>query len=83
MAEESARPYFTYSPLYPAERAFTNMFAEIEKGDVLMPSPLLTFSIAADPAAFPVRSGRPAQLHRRSPPATCATWPRTGISRPR
>jgi signal transduction histidine kinase len=44
MAEESARPYFTYSPLYPAERAFTNMFAEIEKGDVLMPSPLLTFA---------------------------------------
>jgi signal transduction histidine kinase len=44
MAEESARPYFAYSPLYPAERAFTNMFAEIERGDVLMPSPLLTFN---------------------------------------
>lgn len=44
MAEESARPYFAYSPLYPAERAFTAMFAEIRKGDVLMPSPLLTFS---------------------------------------
>ena len=44
MAEESARPYFTYSPLYPAERAFTNMFAEIQKGDVLVPSPLLTFA---------------------------------------
>jgi signal transduction histidine kinase len=44
MAEESARPYFAYSPLYPAERAFTNMFAEIERGDVLMPSPLLTFT---------------------------------------
>jgi signal transduction histidine kinase len=43
MAEESARPYFAYSPLYPAERAFTCMFAEIKKGDVLMPSPLLTF----------------------------------------
>jgi signal transduction histidine kinase len=42
LAEESARPYFTYSPLYPAERAFTKMFAEIERGDVLMPSPLLT-----------------------------------------
>ena len=39
VAEESARPYFTYSPLYPAERAFTKMFAEIERGDVLMPSP--------------------------------------------
>jgi signal transduction histidine kinase len=44
MAEESARPYFTYSPLYPAERAFTRMFAEIQRGDVLMPSPLLTFA---------------------------------------
>ncbi len=44
MAEESARPYFTFSPLYPAERAFTKMFAEIERGDVLMPSPLLTFA---------------------------------------
>jgi signal transduction histidine kinase len=44
MAEESARPYFAYSPLYPAERAFTRMFAEIQKGDVLMPSPLLTFT---------------------------------------
>ena len=43
MAEESARPYFTYSPVYPAERAFTRMFAEIERGDVLMTSPLLTF----------------------------------------
>ncbi len=44
MAEESARPYFAYTPLYPAERAFTAMFAEIRKGDVLMPSPLLTFT---------------------------------------
>lgn len=44
IAEESARPYFSYSPLYPAERAFTCMFAEIQKGDVLVPSPLLTFS---------------------------------------
>ncbi len=44
MAEESARPYFTYSPVYPAERAFTRMFAEIERGDVLMTSPLLTFT---------------------------------------
>jgi signal transduction histidine kinase len=44
MADESARPYFAYSALYPAERAFTRMFAEIQKGDVLMPSPLLTFT---------------------------------------
>jgi signal transduction histidine kinase len=44
MAEESARPYFSYSPLYPAERTYTRMFAEIERGDVLIPSPLLTFT---------------------------------------
>src|SRR5262245_54492492 len=44
MAEESARPYFSYSSLYPADRAFTRMFAEIQRGDVLMPSPLLTFT---------------------------------------
>jgi signal transduction histidine kinase len=43
MAEESALPYFDYSSFYPAERAFTSMFAEIKRGDVLMPSPLLTF----------------------------------------
>ncbi len=43
MAEESARPYFTFSPLYPADLALTRMFAEIDRGDVLMPSPLLTF----------------------------------------
>src|SRR3954468_21660101 len=44
MAEEGARPYFAYSPLYPAERAFTCMFSEIKRGDVLVPSPLLTFA---------------------------------------
>ena len=42
MAEESARPYFAYSPFYPAERAFTRMFAEIQSGEVLIASPLLT-----------------------------------------
>ena len=44
MAEESARPYFTFSPLYTAERAFTRMFAEIDRGDVMIASPLLTFT---------------------------------------
>ena len=62
MAEESARPYFTYSPLYPAERAFTNMFAEIERGDVLMPSPLLTFTSPQIRLHFQYGPGRPPQL---------------------
>lgn len=44
VAEESARPYFAYSAFYPTERAYTSMFAEIQKGDVLVPSPLLTYT---------------------------------------
>ena len=42
IARESARPYFAYSPFYPAERAYTRMFNEIDYGEVLVPSPLLT-----------------------------------------
>jgi len=44
IAQENARPYFAYSAFYPAERAYTRMFAEIEKGEVLVPSPLLSFA---------------------------------------
>jgi len=42
IARESARPYFVYTAFYPAERSYTRMFAEIRRGDVLLPSPLLT-----------------------------------------
>lgn len=41
VARESARPYFHYSSFYPIERAYTNMFAEADYGDLLVPSPLL------------------------------------------
>lgn len=44
VAQENARPYFEYAPFYPAERAYTNMFAPLNAGEVLVPSPLLTFS---------------------------------------
>ena len=43
IAQETARPYFAYSAFTPAERAYTRMFAEIRYGEVLIPSPLLTF----------------------------------------
>ncbi len=42
IAAESARPYFEYSAFYPAERAYTKMFAELQVGEILVPSPLLT-----------------------------------------
>lgn len=41
IAQESARTYFAYRPFYPAERAYNRMFAELDFGEVLMPSDLL------------------------------------------
>ncbi len=43
LAREAARPYFHYAPFYPQERAYTRMLSEILPGEVLTPSPLLTF----------------------------------------
>ena len=43
IAQEIARPYFAYTAFTPAERAYTRMFNEITYGDVLVPSPLLSF----------------------------------------
>ncbi|MDD4891222.1 MAG: HAMP domain-containing sensor histidine kinase [Phycisphaerae bacterium] len=41
IAQESSRPYFVYSSLYPIERAYSRMFNDLAAGDVLVPSPLL------------------------------------------
>ncbi len=41
ISQETARPYFEYSPVFPAERAYTRMYTELKSGDVLVPSPLL------------------------------------------
>lgn len=43
IAEENGRPYFTYRPFYAAESAYTRMYGSIDYGQVLIPSPLLTF----------------------------------------
>ncbi len=62
IAEEGMRPYFTYTAFYPAERAYTHMFEVVEKGDVLVASPLLDLRLAAGPPALPVRPRRPPEL---------------------
>src|SRR3954462_12633948 len=41
ISQETARPYFESSPVFPAERAYTRMYTELKSGDVLVPSPLL------------------------------------------
>jgi signal transduction histidine kinase len=45
IAEEGTRPYFEYNAFYPAERAYTHMFEVVQKGDVLVASPLLTHDV--------------------------------------
>jgi signal transduction histidine kinase len=44
IAQESARPYFVYKAFYPAERAYTRMYAELRPNEILLPSPLLTLT---------------------------------------
>ena len=44
IVQESARPYFMYQAFYAAERAYTRMYAELQPDEILLPSPLLTFS---------------------------------------
>jgi signal transduction histidine kinase len=40
-AQESARPYFTYTSFYSAERAYGKMFNRKGEADITVPSPLL------------------------------------------
>ena len=42
--EESARPFNAYEAFPATTRAYTKSFTQIKEGDVLVPSPLLTFA---------------------------------------
>src|SRR5215212_143678 len=42
VVQESSWPHFAYNSFYPAERAYNRMFDELQQGEVLVPSPLLT-----------------------------------------
>src|SRR5258706_15503343 len=44
VVEESARPYYAYDSFHATERAYTKGYASIKQGDVVVPSPLLTYS---------------------------------------
>ncbi|MBI4569840.1 MAG: HAMP domain-containing histidine kinase [Planctomycetes bacterium] len=43
IAQEAGRPYFVYDAFVPPSRSYNRMFEEIEPGDILVPSPLITF----------------------------------------
>ena len=44
LARENARPAAAYRAFYAAERAYSKAFAQLDPGDVLVPSPLLTLT---------------------------------------
>ena len=44
LAQEAARPYFDYQPFYSHARAYTALLSPIRPGEVLTPSPLLSFA---------------------------------------
>jgi signal transduction histidine kinase len=41
IARENSRPYFAYSAFYPAGAVYTRMFAPVDPGAVMLPSPIL------------------------------------------
>ena len=43
VVEENARPYYAYQAFHATERAYTKGYTAIKQGDVLQPSPLLTY----------------------------------------
>jgi signal transduction histidine kinase len=43
IAQENSRPYAVYEPFYMVDGAYTRLYAPIEAGRVLIPSPLLAF----------------------------------------
>jgi signal transduction histidine kinase len=54
LAQESVRPYYEYVPYFAQERAYTRLLNTIESGEVLAPSPLLTFESDYFPLHFQV-----------------------------
>jgi signal transduction histidine kinase len=54
LARESARPYFEFVPFFSQQRSYTRMLSVIEPGEVVSPSPLLTFQSEYFPLHFQV-----------------------------
>ncbi len=52
LAREAARPYYDYQSYYPQQTAYTKILGQIAPGEVLTPSPLLTFRSELFPLHF-------------------------------
>jgi signal transduction histidine kinase len=73
IAQESARPYFHYRSYYPAERAYTRLWEEVELGDVVVASPLLLASKSSS------TSGALIRLHFQIEPGDVITSPQVPV----
>lgn len=54
LAQEAVRPYFEYKAYYPNQKAYNRLLGEIGPGEVLSPSPLLTFRSEFFPLHFQI-----------------------------
>jgi signal transduction histidine kinase len=54
IGREEMRPYFEYLPFYAQQRAYTRLLNEVEPGEVITPSPLLTFQNDLFPLHFQI-----------------------------
>ena len=54
LGREAARPYYEYLSFYPNRDVYTKYYGRIEPGDVMSPSPLLTFASEYFPLHFQV-----------------------------
>jgi len=59
LALEQVRPTYEYQPYYSHEKAYTRILCEIEPGEVLTPSPLLSLRSDFIRVHFSVAEGRP------------------------
>ncbi|HJP00645.1 MAG TPA: HAMP domain-containing sensor histidine kinase [Planctomycetota bacterium] len=57
LAREASRPFYEYEPYFPQPLSYTRMLSKIDPGEVLSPSPLLTFDSQLFPLHFQVSAG--------------------------
>jgi signal transduction histidine kinase len=65
LAREASRPFYEYEPYFPQPLSYTRMLSKIDPGEVLIPSPLLTF----DSELFPLHFQVSTEGHWSSPQA--------------
>ncbi len=54
LAQEAVRPYFEYQPYYAQQKSYNRLLGEIGPGEVITPSPLLTYRSDFFPLHFQI-----------------------------